>query len=70
MRDYWDRYIRNDAHFENTVLYIHQKPVKAGLCELAEDWPWSSAGTLRSSSASTPSSANEDIGAPITSQKF
>ena len=33
MRDYWDRYIRNDTHFENIVLYIHQNPVKAGLCQ-------------------------------------
>ncbi len=64
MRDYWDRYIRNDRHFENTVLYIHQNPVQAGLCQRAEDWPWSSAGTPRSSSASTPHSANEDVGAP------
>jgi len=44
MRDYWDRYIRNDGHFESVVLYIHQNPVHAGLCERAEDWPWSSAG--------------------------
>ena len=39
MRDYWDRYIRNDRHFDNTVLYIHQNPVNAGLCQRAEDWP-------------------------------
>jgi type I restriction enzyme R subunit/putative DNA methylase len=70
MRDYWDRYIRNDTHFENAVLYIHQNPVKAGLCQRAEDWPWSSAGTPRSSSASTPSSANEAVGAPIATPKF
>ena len=44
MRDYWDRYIRNDGHFESVVFYIHQNPVRAGLCERAEDWPWSSAG--------------------------
>lgn len=43
MRDYWDRYIRNDGHLENVVLYIHQNPVNAGLCERAEDWLWSSA---------------------------
>lgn len=70
MRDYWDRYIRNDTHFENTVIYIHQNPVKADLCERAEDWPWSSAGSPRSSSATTPSSANEDVGAPSPAQKF
>lgn len=43
MRDYWDRYIPNDGHLENVVLYIHQNPVNAGLCERAEDWLWSSA---------------------------
>lgn len=45
MRDYWDRYIRNDGHLENVVLYIHQNPVNAGLCERAEDWLRSSAGS-------------------------
>jgi REP element-mobilizing transposase RayT len=43
MREYWDRYIRNERHFEAAVRYIHDNPVKAGLAELAEDWPWSSA---------------------------
>jgi type I restriction enzyme R subunit/putative DNA methylase len=43
MREYWDRYIRNDAHYESAVEYIHQNPVKAGLCDAAEAWPWSSA---------------------------
>jgi REP element-mobilizing transposase RayT len=70
MREYWDRFIRNDRHLENTVLYIHQNPVKAGLCQRAEDWPWSSAGTPTSPSASTHSSANEDVGAPIPSLKL
>jgi hypothetical protein len=64
MREYWDRFIRNDRHLENTVLYIHQNPVKAALCQRAEEWPWSSAGTPTSPSASTHSSANEDVGAP------
>ncbi|MCL4236360.1 MAG: transposase [Deltaproteobacteria bacterium] len=43
MREYWDRYIRDDQHFDATVNYIHQNPVKAGLVRIAEDWPWSSA---------------------------
>jgi REP element-mobilizing transposase RayT len=43
MRDYWDRYIRNDGHLENVALYIHQNPVNVGLCESAGDWLWSSA---------------------------
>lgn len=43
MREYWDRYIRDEVHFRNVVDYIHGNPVKAGLCAEAEDWPWSSA---------------------------
>lgn len=43
MREYWDRFIRNEKHFVATVNYIHQNPVKAGLVSHPEDWPWSSA---------------------------
>jgi putative transposase len=43
MRDYWDRYIRDEKHLRAAVDYIHQNPVKAGLCERAVEWPWSSA---------------------------
>jgi hypothetical protein len=70
MREYWDRFIRNDRHLENVVLYIHQNPVKAGLCQRAEEWPWSSAGTPTSPSASTHQSANEDVGAPGSESRF
>ena len=43
MREYWDRYIRDEKHFHTTVNYIHNNPVKAGLCAAVHDWPWSSA---------------------------
>ena len=43
MRDYWDRYIRDENHFRQAVTYIHENPVKAGLCKVAEEWKWSSA---------------------------
>ena len=43
IEDYFDRYIRNQEHFERTVKYIENNPVKAGLCRRAEDWPYSSA---------------------------
>jgi putative transposase len=43
MHEYWDRYIRDDVHLRRVVAYIHENPVKAGLCAAAEDWPWSSA---------------------------
>ncbi len=41
--DPFDRYIRNERHYQNAVVYIENNPVKAGLCDKPEDWPWSSA---------------------------
>ncbi len=41
--DYFDRYIRNREHYEKTVIYIENNPVKAGLCKKASDWKFSSA---------------------------
>lgn len=42
-REYWDRYIRDHAHYVNVVRYIHENPVKAKLVAKAADWRWSSA---------------------------
>lgn len=42
-REYWDRFIRNERHFEAVRNYIAMNPVKAGLATKPEDWPWSSA---------------------------
>ena len=42
-REYHDRFIRDDRHFRNTVNYIEQNPVKAGLVNRPEGWRWSSA---------------------------
>ncbi|HXI23679.1 MAG TPA: transposase, partial [Pyrinomonadaceae bacterium] len=42
-REPFDRYIRNQRHFNNAVTYIEYNPVKAGLCQKNEDWKWSSA---------------------------
>ena len=41
--DYWDRYIRDEAHFRKVVHYIEANPVKAGLVKAPEEWPFSSA---------------------------
>jgi type I restriction enzyme R subunit/putative DNA methylase len=43
MREYWDRYMRDEGHLRRSIDYIHNNPVKAGLCHRPEDWPWSSA---------------------------
>ena len=47
--DYFDRYIRNREHFDKTIAYIHNNPVKAGLCLRAADWPFGSARFLAES---------------------
>lgn len=38
--DYFDRFIRSEEHLERTWHYIQQNPVKAGLVQKVEDWPW------------------------------
>lgn len=41
--EYFDRYMRSEAHFLTTVHYVENNPVAAGLCAAASDWPYSSA---------------------------
>lgn len=36
--------LQSESLFRTKLDYIHQNPVKAGLVEVAGDWPWSSAG--------------------------
>jgi REP element-mobilizing transposase RayT len=40
-KDSYDRYMRNGKEWENTVQYIIENPVKAGLVKRAEDWTFS-----------------------------
>ena len=42
-KEYFDRYIRDQRHFANTLAYIENNPVKAKLCKLPCEWPYSSA---------------------------
>ena len=35
--------MRDERHFEQTIAYIHNNSVKAGLATNPEQWPWSSA---------------------------
>ena len=48
---FFDRAVRTVKEYYEKVEYIHLNPVRAGLVERAEDWPWSSvrdyAGNLR-----------------------
>ena len=45
MMEYFDRYIRDNDHFQKVVNYIHNNPVKAGLVANPSDWRWSSASS-------------------------
>lgn len=43
MKDYFDRFIRDESHLNATINYIENNPVKAGLVSEAKEWRWSSA---------------------------
>jgi REP element-mobilizing transposase RayT len=47
LEDYWDRFIRDERHWQSTRAYIENNPVMAGLVSQPEDWPWSSVGIQR-----------------------
>jgi REP element-mobilizing transposase RayT len=42
-RESYDHWIRNDEEKARIRRYIRMNPVKAGLCQLPEEWKWSSA---------------------------
>jgi REP element-mobilizing transposase RayT len=46
-REYWDRWMRDERHFRQTVAYVEGNPVAAKLVGRAEDWTWSSARERR-----------------------
>jgi REP element-mobilizing transposase RayT len=39
--DYYDRTMRNSKHLHDTIRYIMENPVKAGLVDAPEKWKWS-----------------------------
>jgi putative transposase len=41
--EYFDRFMRDDAHLVATRAYMEGNPVKAGLCQRPSDWRFSSA---------------------------
>lgn len=69
--DYFDRFIRNEEHWYRTIAYIHENPVKAGLCAAPEDWRFGSAFEANLSSlGASASRAPEDMrtGRPLSQQ--
>ena len=49
--DYYDRFIRDDAHFLAAVDYVEHNPVKAGLVTSPKEWPFSTAYDSHNSSS-------------------
>ena len=43
-REYYDHLIRSSEQFGRLVIYILQNPVKAGLCNTWDQWPWTTCG--------------------------
>ena len=41
--EYWDRFMRDEEQTQKAVRYIENNPVKAKLCRVPEEWPFSSA---------------------------
>jgi putative transposase len=39
----YDHWARDDEEIQRIIHYIENNPVAAGICERAEEWPWSSA---------------------------
>jgi putative transposase len=52
-RESYDHWVRNGAEWSRIASYIERNPVKAGLVEKVEDYPWSSANSRWSKSVHT-----------------
>jgi putative transposase len=42
-REYWDTFMRDEAQEKTAIRYIESNPVKAKLCDVKDQWPFSSA---------------------------
>lgn len=38
--------IASDAHLENAYRYVVENPVRAGLCAVPDEWPWTGRGNV------------------------
>jgi putative transposase len=52
--DYFDRFIRDEAHYAVAIRYIEDNPIKAGLAHGAAEWPFSSARERAGGSPALP----------------
>lgn len=57
-REYFDRFMRDNDHLENTIAYVEENPVTARIALSASTWRWSSSWRRQN--------AGEDAGGPRT----
>ena len=61
----YDHWVRDGKEFERVLNYIEWNPVRAGLVECAEQWPWSSAAKAWQV-IDLPHSASNGHGCPLS----
>ena len=49
--NYWDKLLTYERSYLARLNYVHYNPLKHGLCEVAERYPWCSAGWFERTSA-------------------
>jgi REP element-mobilizing transposase RayT len=54
-KESYDHWVRNDTEFQSIRAYIENNPVKAGLVNNAEDYPWCRPGVEKSLDAARKS---------------
>lgn len=64
--DYWDRYIRDEAHYRKVVHYIESNPVKAGLVKEACNGPSVARGFETNTTGSHDRSADRPVRVFVT----
>ncbi len=53
-RRFHDELIDSERHLYEAIRYVALNPLRAAMCERAEDWPWSSYGAAIGTSAPDP----------------
>ena len=53
--------IEDDDHLVTVVRYVERNPLRAGLVEQTQDWPWSSLGANPLGMESTPTVTSDDL---------
>jgi putative transposase len=53
-RRFWERWIRHENELKHTIRYIHWNPIKHGLVNRVEDWPFSTYHRFRTDGPCPP----------------